>query len=51
MSMPEQRNPPPFTEELAVVKEEEEEEEEEDRYSELEDFLAGLGLQKYLQVR
>ena len=49
--MPEQRNPPPFTE-LAVVKEEEEEEEEEeDQYSELEDFLAGLGLQKYLQVR
>ena len=47
--MPEQRNPPPFTE-LAVVKEEEEEEEE-DQYSELEDFLAGLGLQKYLQVR
>ena len=46
--MPEQRNPPPFTE-LAVVKEEEEE--EEDQYSELEDFLAGLGLQKYLQVR
>ena len=33
------------------MKEEEEEEEEEDRYSELEDFLAGLGLQKYLQVR
>ena len=48
--MPEQRNPPAFTEELAVVKEEEEEEEEED-YGEVEDFLAGLGLQKYLQVR
>ena len=48
--MPEQRNPPAFTEELAVVKEEEEEEEEED-LSELEDFLAGLGLQKYFQVR
>ena len=48
--MPEQRNPPAFTEELAVVKEEEEEEEEED-LGELEDFLAGLGLQKYFQVR
>ena len=50
--MPEQRNPPAFTEELAVVKEEEEEEEEEEEdLGELEDFLAGLGLQKYFQVR
>ena len=49
--MPEQRNPPAFTEELAVVKEEEEEEEEEEDLGELEDFLAGLGLQKYFQVR